>query len=369
MLPRGFLKNLDAGLIGSSGLLALIGLASLYSLGRQDPSGWMSQFSFNQAMWLVAAVILGIACWTLNYRLWDRFSWALYIVNIALLVGLLIAGMTIKGEATMRTLGAGSIQPSELAKVLFIVTFAGYLARYREEMDKLLFLSLAAAQFILPFILIMLQPDLGTAIVFIIVFFAMLYVSGVDWLTVFVSMVALVSAGLAASPFALKEYQFKRLISFINPDADPLGSGYQLVQSKIAIGSGGLWGTGLLDSPQSGLGFLPASHTDFIFSSICEQAGFIGGAAVILLFAWFLFRVVRIASQSEDLFAVYIAAGIFAMIAGQAIINIAMTMGLCPITGLPLPFVSYGGSSMLVNAVAVGLLLNISIRRRKIMFG
>lgn len=368
MLPRGFLRNLDFGLLLSTALLFLTGLVALYSLGAGYAPASGKSFFYQQAVWAALATGVGFLCWALNYKLWDRFAWLLYLVNIILLAGLLLAGKRIAGAASWLSFGLFSFQPSEFAKILFIVTFAGYLSRYRQELSKPLFLVFALAQFLLPFGLILFQPDLGTALVFLAVFFGMLYVAGVDWLAIFMLLVFFVSGGVAASPFVMKGYQFQRLTSFLNPANDPLGNGYQLIQSRIAIGSGGLFGKGLFKGTQATLGFLPTAQSDFIFSTICEQAGFIGGLLVILLFIWFLMRVARIGGQAEELFAVYIAAGVFCMIAFQALVNIGMTVGLCPITGIPLPFVSYGGSSLMINAIAVGLLLNISVRRRKIMF-
>jgi rod shape determining protein RodA len=368
VLPRGYLRNLDYGLLLSAALLTLTGLLMLYSLGVEHQGGGGKVFFYYQLAWLAPALFVGFLCWILNYKLWDRFSWLLYIINILLLIALVIIGKKISGAASWLSVGFARIQPSEFAKIFFVLTFAGYLSRNRQELNRLLFLSLALLQFIIPFGLIMLQPDLGTALVFLAVFFGMLYVAGVDWLALFAIAVVFASGGVAAAPFVMKGYQFQRLTSFLRPENDPRGTGYQLIQSKIAIGSGGLFGKGIFKGTQSALGFLPTAHSDFIFSVVCEQAGFVGGVIVILLFMWFLMRVMRIGGQAEELFAVYIAAGIFTMIAFQAMVNIGMTVGLFPITGVPLPFVSYGGSSLMINAVAVGLLMNISVRRRKIMF-
>ncbi len=367
MLPRGFFKNLDAGLIGSTFLLVAISLFFLYTLGGRG-SSFGGYFFRHQAAWVLVAIVAGLLGFTLNYKLWERFSWLLYIVNIALLLGLLLFGSRTKGAESWFSLGFARFQPSEIAKILFIMTFAGFLTRYRYEINRLPVLLLALGQFFLPFGLILLQPDMGTALVFMAIFFGMLYVSGIDGFTYFLTLFVFISAGIAAIPFFIKGYQFARLTSFLAPERDPLGTGYQLIQSKIAIGSGGLLGKGIFNGTQSSLGFLPTSESDFIFATICEQAGFIGGAIVIILIAWQLSRIVSIGSHSEDLYAMFIAAGVFCMFAFQAVVNIGMTVGLCPITGVPLPFVSYGGSSLMTSSLAVGLLLNICIRRRKIMF-
>jgi rod shape determining protein RodA len=368
MLPRGFIRNLDFGLLFSAAALSLIGIFTLFTLGGRNSAGGSYALFFQQSAWFCLSCIAGYVCWSLNYKLWDRFVWLLYAVNILLLIGLVILGRKVSGAASWFSLGIMRFQPSEIAKLLFIVTFAGYLSRYRQDLNRLSYLIIAFVQFIFPFVLIMLQPDLGTGSVFVAVFFCMLYVAGVDLLTLIVSILVFVSGGVAGAAFVLKGYQIRRLTSFLDPENDPLGSGYQLMQSKVAVGSGGLFGKGFFHGTQAKMGFLPASHSDFIFSAFCEQAGMIGALVVLGLFLWMLMRIAKIGSKAEDLFAVYITAGIFMMIAFQTALNIGMTVGLVPITGVPLPFVSYGGSSLLTNACAIGLLLNISVRRRKIMF-
>ncbi len=370
MLPRGFIRNLDFGLLLSSAGLVLIGLFTLFSLSRIGGGHIsVSPYFKQQMVWLAVSCAMCAVCWSLNYKLWDRFVWLMYAVNIVLLIGLMIIGHSISGAKSWYGLrGIMSFQPSEFAKLLFVVTFAGYLSRYRQEINSLIYLGVAFVQFLVPFGLIMLQPDLGTAFVFVAIFFCMMYVAGVEALTLIVSLVIFAAGGAGGAAFVLKDYQVRRLTSFVDPSADPLGSGYQLIQSKIAVGSGGIFGKGLFHATQAKMGFLPAAHTDFVFSAFAEQTGLIGAVLVLVLLIWFLMRVAKIGGKAEDLFAMYIAAGIFAMIGFQALFNIGMTVGLLPITGIPLPFMSYGGSSLMTNACAVGLLLNISVRRRKIMF-
>ena len=368
MLPRGFIRNLDFGLLFSAAGLSLIGIFTIFTLGGHGASRSVNGLFYQQAAWFFLSCFAGYICWSLNYRIWDRFAWLLYGINIVLLLGLVIIGRKISGAASWLSLGIMRFQPSEIAKLLFIVTFAGYLSRYRQDLNRLTYLIVAFAQFLLPFGLIILQPDLGTGLVFIAVFFCMLYVAGIDLPTLLISVILFASGGMAGAAIMLKRYQLLRLTSFLDPNGDPLGSGYQLMQSKVAVGSGMLFGKGFFHGTQAKMGFLPAAHSDFIFSAFCEQAGLIGAVVVLVLFLLLLMRIARIGSKAEDLFAVYIAAGVFMMIAFQAALNIGMTVGLVPITGVPLPFVSYGGSSLMTNACAIGLLLNISIRRRKIMF-
>lgn len=319
-------------------------------------------------IWVGIAASVGVVVMALDYRIWARASWAAYLANIALLGALLVFGKATHGAESWLYLGPLKFQPSEIAKVLFIITFAGFLAKNSDSMNKPRALGLAALQFAVPFGLIVLQPDMGTALVYVALFFGMLFAAGVNGRRLIFLILVFVLAGVLAAALFVKGYQVARLTSFLNPSRDAAGAGWQLRQSFIAIGSGGLFGRGLLHGTQSTLGFLPEAHTDFIFSAICEQTGLFGGLGVPALFMLLLFRVARIASEAEDLFATYISSGVFCLIAFQVVVNIGMTVGLMPITGIPLPFVSYGGSSLVTYCAAVALVLNISVRRKKIMF-
>jgi rod shape determining protein RodA len=213
-----------------------------------------------------------------------------------------------------------------------------------------------------PFILVLLQPDLGTALLLLPIFFAMLVVSGASGKHIAGMMIA----GASAAPFFwhfLREYQRQRLLVFINPNIDPLGAGYTIIQSKIAIGSGGLVGKGWLNGTQNQLNFLPERHTDFIFSVVGEEFGFLGASALVILFFVLVKKALVIASQTSDMYGRCIATGIGVMLAMQVIINIGMTIGLMPVVGIPLPLMSYGGSSLLSTMIAIGLLLNVGMRR------
>lgn len=361
------IKNIDTGLITAALLLFIAGAASLYFMGDIDNvrGGY---FFTRQLIWFGGAAIAVYLSFSLNYKLWERFSWLLYIINIVLLAGLLVFGSSEQGAESWVGMKFFNIQPSEFAKLLFTVTLAGFISRYRHELHRLPVMAAAFGLFLVPFLLTILQPDMGTAMIFAAIFVGMLLCGGMDGPVLLVSLTGFVSAGIALAPYVLKEYQFRRLLSFMNPESDPRGMGYQLLQSLIAIGSGGAFGRGVNGATQSARGFLPAAHSDFIFAAICEQAGLAGAIIIICLFTWFLFRITRIASKVEDTFAIYISCGLFCMFAFQCAVNIGMTVGLCPITGVPLPFVSYGGSSLLMNGVSIGLLLNIAARRRKIMF-
>jgi len=286
----------------------------------------------------------------------------------------MLSGIT--GIAAKRTiyLGPISFQPSELAKLAVIFLLSAFLSQENKELTWGKVAQACLITFI-PFILI-LRMDLGTALVLGAILLLSLFVAGFPgiYISVFLlSTLALASAWIFLHLrfglwLPLKEYQLMRLMIFTNPSMDPSGWGYHQIQSKIAIGSGGFWGKGLFSGTQTRLNFLPAQHTDFIFSVIGEEFGFLGAFSLLLLYTLLLAKGIRIAAQSKDKFGFLIAICITGMFAFHVIVNVGMTMGILPITGLPLPFVSFGGSSLITNLMAIGLLINISMRKQKIYF-
>jgi len=239
---------------------------------------------------------------------------------------------------------------------------SGYLGNKKDTMRRPSSLIVPCIIIGIPFVLVLLQPDLGTALLLIPIFLAMLVVSGASGKYV----IGMIAAGILAAPFFwhfLREYQRQRLMVFISPNIDPLGAGYTIIQSKIAIGSGGLVGKGWLNGTQNQLNFLPERHTDFIFSVVGEEFGFLGASALVLLFFVLVKKAFVIANQTSDMYGRCIATGIGVMLAMQVIINVGMTIGLMPVVGIPLPLVSYGGSSLLATMIAIGLLLNVGMRR------
>jgi rod shape determining protein RodA len=264
-------------------------------------------------------------------------------------------------------LGFFQFQPSEFAKLVMILVLAKYFSTNYDFMDNPRHLVVSFLYVLVPAGLVMSQPDLGTALVLLVIWGVMAVVARVR-----VSyLLALVVAGAALIPLAipfLKPYQRARLEVFLNPVADPLGTSYNVVQSTIAVGSGQLFGKGLAAGSQSQLNFLPSQHTDFIFAVLSEKLGFVGGFLVIGLFVALLLRGLHIAAQAEDRFGVFIATGVVTMLLFHIFINVGMNLGLMPVTGIPLPLVSYGGTSLLVSLLAIGLLESIAVRRRKIEF-
>jgi rod shape determining protein RodA len=260
-------------------------------------------------------------------------------------------------------MGPFTFQPSELVKVFLVLSLARYFTEtHREGGLRFRDLLIPLVMVVIPFALIAKQPDLGTALVLFFVASALIFASGFPLKTLLV----ITGAGVIAMPIGwifLKDYQKIRVITLLNPDFDPLGAGYHSWQSKIAIGSGGFWGKGWLAGTQSGLNFLPEKHTDFIFAVFAEEWGFVGTAALIVLYLVLVLRGIYIAYASKDRLGCLIAAGVVAMLSVYILFNIGMTVGLTPVVGLPLPLFSYGGSSMLATMVAIGLLLNIRMRR------
>jgi rod shape determining protein RodA len=282
----------------------------------------------------------------------------MYGATILLLIALSLIGAVSKGAVRWFQLGSLSFQPAELGKVVLILAMSRFFSRNPPNSLKNLLTALALSG--ISVLLILLQPDLGSALVYVAVVFSMLAVAGSPGKY----LGGLVISGLAAAPFlwkTLKTYQKLRLVVFLDPYIDPQGAGYNVIQSRIAVGSGGLWGKGFLQGTQGRLHFLPEPHTDFIFSVYAEEFGFVGGVIVVLLFAFLFWRVSRAAFRTKDIRGKLFCIGVAAWLWFQVMESIAMSMGLAPITGLPLPLFSYGGSSLLMTALALALVQSIAV--------
>jgi rod shape determining protein RodA len=345
----------------------LVRSATFHLLTEQgkDPEGFLKRHILN----LVIGFLLGGLVTVLDYRLLRAYVPILYgLACVGLMAVLTPLGSTINGSHSWIVIGGGfQVQPSEFAKVGLVVLLAMILGEPRDgeigpgRRDVLLALVLAGV----PGMLIMFQPDLGTTLVFIAVVLGMLAISGAQkrWL------VGLVGGGIAAG-FAvyffglLKAYQIARFTAFLDPEADPRGAGYNAQQARIAIGSGGAFGKGLFHGEQTGGHFVPEQQTDFIFTVAGEELGFVGAAVIIALLGVVLWRGLRIATQAADLFGTLVATGVVCWLGFQTFENVGMTIGIMPITGLPLPFVSYGGSATFANMIAFGLLQAVHVRRR-----
>ncbi len=364
-------RRLDWTLVLAVLALCAIGAALVWSATRQpaidsggDPQAFFKKHTLNAAI----GVGLAVAASAFDYRMLRAYAPVLYGLSLVGLVAVLSPlGSTINGSHSWIVLPAGfSVQPSEFAKVSLVVGMSMLLAEKRDaedeprDVDVLLALVVAAV----PLALVMLQPDLGTAMVVSALVLGLIAVSGapIRWVIGLVAG-ALLVAYLAVVTGLLKDYQLDRFRAFYDPTADPKGAGYNVRQSLIAIGSGGVDGQGLFHGAQTQGKFVPAQQTDFIFTVAGEELGFVGAALVIALLGLVMWRAGRIAMQSEDLFGRLVATGILCWFAFQAFENIGMTLGIMPVTGVPLPFVSYGGSSMFANLIAVGLLQNVHMRR------
>ncbi|MDQ1625365.1 MAG: rod shape determining protein RodA [Actinomycetota bacterium] len=365
------LRRLDWALLLAVLAMGVLGTALVWSATRQaaldsggDPQAYIKHHVINMAI----GMVLGLAASLFDYRMLRAYAPAVYLLSMAGLVAVLSPlGATINGSHSWIVLPAGfSVQPSELAKVALVVGMAMLLSEKRDaeveprNTDVVLALTFAAV----PLGLVMLQPDLGTALVISALVLGVIAVSGADirWVVGLVMGGALV-AFVAVQVGFLKPYQLDRFTAFLNPAADPKGAGYNVRQAQIAIGSGGIHGQGLFAGAQTQGKFVPEQQTDFIFTVAGEELGFVGAVGLILLLGIVLWRAMRIAAQAEDLFGRLLATGIVCWFAFQAFENIGMTLGIMPVTGVPLPFVSYGGSSMFANMLAIGLLQNVHMRR------
>jgi rod shape determining protein RodA len=372
MFNRREIENFNFSLVLICIFIISIGIISLYS--ATNPKGYTTLFNNTilkkHILWITLGFAAGIVTIKFPYRRLVTLSLPFYIISVILLFLVLFISQPRLGAQRWLSIGALNIQPSELAKFTLILELARVLSRQspdRLRSSDFRHLGLRLLQIcilvLVPMILIFKQPDLGTALTLVPIVMSMLFVAGIKMKY----LLLLLLSGLASLPlfwnFILKDYQRQRLLVFVNPNIDPLGAGYTVIQSKIAIGSGRLFGKGWLAGTQNYLNFLPERHTDFIFSILGEEWGFIGAMTLILLY-WLLIRTaLNIVSVTSDEFGRYVAVGIVTMFAFQILVNISMTIGMVPVVGLPLPFMSYGGSSMVTSIVSVALLLNIAMRR------
>ncbi|NLJ33732.1 MAG: rod shape-determining protein RodA [Firmicutes bacterium] len=368
MFERRMLKNLDLVLLLAVFLVMAIGLAMIASASH-TLSGNTSPYYYvkRQAMMMGVGLIIMALVLTIDYHTMAHYAVYLYIANIAMLLAVLLVPAEAKGAGRWIDLGFFRLQPSEFAKVFLIITLANFLAKTMGDMTTLMDLVPVLIHVALPMVLIMAQPDLGTSLVFVAILLGLLFLTGIKMQYIF----TLILAGGASLPILwkyLKDYQKNRLLVFLDPNIDPTGSGYHVIQSMIAIGSGRMLGQGFLAGPQNQLNFIPEQHTDFIYSVVGEELGFLGAGLLLLLYFIIIYRGIRIAINARDMLGTIMAGGVVTMLLFQVMVNVGMTICIMPITGLPLPLLSYGGSSLLSTLLAIGLLLNVGMRRQKILF-
>jgi len=351
-------------------LIAVLGILSIYSSTYQKEGKLWQVIYKRQILWVFLGLVFFLIVSNLNYRrLWD-WTYFLYFLVLIFLLLVFILGVVRLGAQRWLKIAWFNFQPAEFAKLIIIIFLSRYFSR-KSVTD----ISLATGKFgifrglILPFIfvaipmgLIFEQPDLGSSTMVFSLFIAVLYLTRVKLRYVFIFLL-IIALPLPIFWQILRDYQKERLLVFLNPNIDPLGAGYTVIQSKIAIGSGGLWGKGWLTGTQSQLHFLPESHTDFIFATFAEEWGLFGSAVLLLLYYILIHQGILIAQRTHDNFGRLLAFGISLMLGIQIFINIAMNLGLAPVVGLPLPLMSYGGSSVLVTFVSLGILANIDKTR------
>lgn len=367
MLRKRFWKNFDFILLAVTLLLVLVGILVLYSIGFKAANLASPVAVRNQIIFALIGVAGLLVAATVDYRTWSKLTPLLYVTMMILLLVVLIAGKTALGATRWINLGFFQFQPSELAKLVLIVVLARFFAKNYEQMDKPRYIIQSAVYTLIPLVCVLAQPDLGTAMVLAVIWLVMILTTKAP--KIFFAIFGVIGAFMLPVAYhVLGNYQKARIAVFLNPTVDPQGRGFNVIQSTIAVGSGQLFGRGLAAGSQSQLNFLPSQHTDFIFAVLAEKLGFVGGVLLLLMFGLLLARGLLIAYRAQDRFGLFLAVGLVTMFVFHVFINVGMNMGIMPVTGIPLPFVSYGGTSLLIGMVAVGLLESINVRRKKLEF-
>jgi rod shape determining protein RodA len=355
---KRFWQDFDWLLLGAAVALSAISLTEIYSSTMNQLS---DSFFFRQLAWVSVGIVLAFIVAAIDYHaLSEHIPW-IYILALGALLYTLALGRTVSGSKSWVGLGPVAFQPSELIKMVVVIALARYFSELREKrymtLGEIIKAGVVGG---LPIALVALQPDLGTALTYTPAIVVGLCVRGVRPAALIALILAFVLV-LPASWLFLKDYQKDRILTFVQPERDPLGAGYQVIQSKIAIGSGGLVGKGLFNGTQNQLGFLPTRHTDFIFSVVGEELGFVGVITTLGLLAFIIFRSIYNAQMARDNLGLFIVMGVVGTYFFHQVVNVGMVIGFMPITGIPLPFMSYGGSSVLTAFIALGLVM--SVRR------
>jgi rod shape determining protein RodA len=352
--------RIDWVLLSLTLALAVIGLFTLYSAGQSSAADF--PYWAKQSIWLLGGGVLAALIVCVDYRFLVSLAPIFYCIVIGLLVWVEFHGHAAGGGQRWMWVGPFRLQPSELSKPVLILSLTWYLMHIEKRITRLFFFLLAFAIAAVPGVLILIEPSLGTAASLAPIIFAMLYVAGCKRR----HLVLVLIAGAACAAVGwdhLEDYQKQRFISFADPNADPTGSGLHIIQTKITVGSGQMWGKGFTEGTQTHLSYLPQHHTDFIFALLAEEEGFVGAVVVIGLFALLLLRGLSIARDCPDMSGKLIVSGCVAILAFHVFLNVAITIGIMPVTGIPLPFMSYGGSFYMTTMICIGLMLNAHIKR------
>lgn len=363
MIDRRLLTSFDWKILFLVVFIAAVGVLNIYSASASYRLAG-TPYALKQIYWIIIGVGLILVTCSIDYHMLEDVSYWFYGILIVFLLLVLVVGKTSMGATRWLNLGFFSMQPSEPMKLVIIITFARFFAR-NQPPGGLGFRDIALPLIILlfPALLIMKQPDLGTGIMVCLVAGTIILAVGIRWSVVASMVVASIPTLYIAWHYLLRSYQKNRVLNFLNPERDPLKSGYHLIQSKIAVGSGGLTGKGFMQGTQSQLRFLPEQHTDFAFSVFAEEWGFLGCMLVLLLYLTLILWGLHVASRCNDRFGCLLAVGVTAMLFWHIVINMGMVIGLFPVVGVPLPFFSYGGTSMITSMLGAGILLNVSMRR------
>lgn len=360
-------KNIEWWILVLAVLLCIIGFVALYSATQSDNFEYLRK----QIIWFVISLIVMIIVAFIDYKIMVKISPILYGISIILLIAVLFT-KSINGASSWFNIGGFSLQPAEISKATVILFLSYVVATLqingKEEINRIWKLAIILATVALPVLLIVLQPDFGTAITYVVSLIMVLFVAGIDKKYVIAALILIVVGVPLIYRFVLPVHAKTRIDVFLNPESDPKGSGYNIIQSKLAIGAGELTGMGLLNGNQTQLGYLSPKTTDFIFPVIGEEMGFIVSATVIVAYVFLINKILYVAKTARDDYGTYIAAGVAGIFFFHMTENIGMTMGLLPITGVPLLFISYGGSSLLTSFLCIGLLLNISGNRKKTIY-
>ena len=386
-MDKRTLKNMDFLFILFTFLLLVASLFILSTASINVDKASPLHYVKEQAYWIISGISIAAVVAVIDYQKWRRLRWWIYAINLVLLLAVILIGNAAKGATRwIQITSSVSIQPSEFAKIFIIITFADFLTNRKGKLNNYRDFVLPFLFVLLPMLFILKQPDLGTALVFAAIFIGMMFVAGANpWKFggLLLGGVGIIGVALwlhfatnlpgwlhwaQGLPLPMQDYQLKRLVIFVNPAADKSGDGWHILQSLWAIGSGGLWGKGYRMGTQGQLNFLPEHHTDFIFSVVGEEFGFIGTITLLFLFLIFILRSISIALKARDTYGMLIATGVVSMFTFHVLINVGMTSGIMPVTGIPLPLISYGGSAMWSNMAAVGLLLSVNLRRQRLMF-
>jgi rod shape determining protein RodA len=357
------LLKLDWVLMISVSLLLVVSLLIIYSVSFSGATLNSSNLE-KQIISIVIGLGLMFFLAFFDYRLLNYHSTKLYFLMLIILMTVIFLGKTVKGHTGWLEFFSFNVQPVEIAKIIMIIFLASFLSRKKNQLSIIVRIIVSIVLVFIPIFLILRQPDLGSSVIILSCWIVLLLASGLNKKNLALLLIIGI-LGMSSSWFFLKDYQKDRIVNFVKPQNDPMGSGYNVIQATIAVGSGGFFGKGLGHGSQSQLNFLPEKHTDFIFSVITEELGLLGALAIFVLFGIIFWRIKETARLARDNFGYLIALGILAMLFFQTFINIGMNIGIMPVAGVPLPFLSYGGSAMVVLLSSVGLIQSVYLRRIK----